>query len=306
MSQENQIQTPKIFVIHNPVAGTSNPDVVRTEIESRLTSHKRKHQIYETTGEESVRKVVEDALQKGYQTIWAAGGDGTVSAVANGLVTKDIPMGIIPIGTVNSLARELDIPLDLTVACDLLLGAHKTRVLDVLKVDKDYFLLSVSAGISALMIAETARQQKRRLGQLAYLLNGARILLSKYLWPFRLTVDGQPLLIRASEVIATNVGSVGYKSIQWGNQVRPDDGKVDLCRARVDSFLSLFSLAGGLLLDRQDRLEELNCNPAYDFIEIRSRRRIPVQGDGEDIGHTPVRIEIIKHSLPVVVPPGEE
>lgn len=296
------MQTPNIFVIHNPVAGTSNPDNVRTEIENRLAALGGKFRIYETTGEENVRTIVEEALQKSYQIIWAVGGDGTVSAVANGLVRKNVPMGIIPTGTFNSLARELGIPLELTAACDLLLGAHRTRVLDALQVDKKYYVLAVSVGISALMMAETARQQKRRLGQLAYLLNGARIILSKSLWPFKVSIDGQPFLIRTSEVIAANVGTVGYKSIRWGDQVLPDDGRVDLCRVRVESIWSLFSLVSGLLLDRQDRLDELTCDAAHDFIEIRSSRRIPVQGDGEDIGYTPVRIEVIANSLPVIVP----
>jgi len=204
------------------------------------------------------------------------------------------------------MAKELGIPLDIGSACDLLVGAHRTRVLDVLRVGEDYFVLAVSAGISALIISETARKQKRRLGQLAYLLNGMRIILSKSLWPFRVSIDGQPFVVRASEVIAANAGVIGYKPIRWGDHVRPDDGKVDLCYVRVKSIPGLLSLFSGMLLGRQDRLEELTCNSASEFIEIHSRRRIPVQGDGEDIGFTPVRIEVIPSSLPVIVPRGEE
>ena len=192
-------------------------------------------------------------------------------------------MGIVPLGSGNVLAKELGIPVELSAACDLLTGTHRIRVLDTLRVGEDYFLLAVSAGISAFTMAETAREQKRRLGQLAYLLNGARIILSKSLWPFRVSIDGRPFSIRASEVIATNVGVIGYKPIRWGTHVLPDDGKVDLCHVRVESILSLFSLVGGLLFERQDRLEELTCHSATGFIEIRSRRRIPVQGDGEHI-----------------------
>jgi len=304
MNQENKSQIPSVFVIHNPVAGTSDPALVRTEIENHLAG--RKYQIYETSAEENVREIVKDALRQGYQMIWAAGGDGTVSAIANALVKGDIPMGIVPLGSGNVLAKELGIPLEINAACDLLVGAHQTRVLDVLRVGNDYFVLSVSVGISAFTMAETAREQKRRLGQLAYLLNGARIILSKSLWPFRISIDGQPFVVRASEVIAANVGVVGYKAIRLGNQVRPDDGKVDLCHIRVESISKLLSLVGGLLFGRQDGLEELTCNSASDFIEIHSRRRIPAQGDGESIGFTPVRIEVIPNSLPVIVPRKEE
>jgi diacylglycerol kinase family enzyme len=273
---------------------------VREEIEGHLAG--KKFKIYETTKQDNVREVVKDAIQQGYQTVWAAGGDGTVAAVASGLVTSNVPLGIVPLGSGNVMAKELGIPLDVGATCELLVGVHRTRKLDVLRVQENYFVLAVSAGISAFMIAETARGQKRRLGQFAYLLNGARIILSKALWPFRVSVDGQPVVVRASEVIAANVGVIGYKPIRWGAQVRPDDGKVDLCRVRADSLPRLLSVLNGLLFSQQDRLEELACISASHFIEIESRRRIPVQGDGENIGFTPVRIEVIPHSLPVIVP----
>ena len=306
MVQEIQPQKTNVFVVLNPVAGTSDPALVRSEIEDRLIEFGGKNQIYETTGKDNVREVVKDALQQGYQTFWAAGGDGTVSAVANGLINEDIPMGIIPLGSGNILAKELDIPLDLNEACDLLTGAHQTRVLDTLRVGEDYFVLSVSAGISAFTMAETARQQKRRFGQLAYMVNGARIILAKSLWPFKISIDGQPYRVRASEVIAANAGAIGYKPIRWGSQVRPDDGKVDLCYVRVLSIPGFLSLIGGMVLGRQEHLEELTCNSASEFIEIHSRSRIPVQGDGEEIGYTPVRIEVISHSLHVITPRKEE
>lgn len=304
MVQENNAQLPDVFIVQNPVAGTSDPAQVRTEIEGHLAG--RKYQIYETAKQDNIREVVKDAVRQGYRMVWAAGGDGTVAAAANGLVKGDIPLGIVPLGSGNVMAKELGIPLDVSAACDLLVGAHRTRMLDVLRVGENYYILAVSAGISAFMIAETARQQKRRLGQLAYLLNGVRIILSKSLWPFRISIDGEPVVVRASEVIAANVGTIGYKPISWGTQVSPDDGKVDLCRVRADSVLRLLSVLNGVLFSQQDRLEELTCNTASRFIEIESRRRLPVQGDGENIGFTPVRIEIIPNSLPVIVPLSEE
>jgi len=306
MQQENKPKTQNVFVIHNPVAGTSDPNQVREEIEKHLSSSGYKYQIYKTTGEENIREVVKAALKQGSQVVWAAGGDGTVSAVANGVVGEDVPIGIVPIGTGNALARELNIPLNLTAACDLLTGGHRTRVLDMLRVGDDHFVLAVSVGISALTMAETARQQKRHLGRLAYLLNGVRTILSNSLWPFKVSVDGQHFVVRASEIIAANAGIIGYKPIRWGANVRPDDGKVDLCRVRITSLRDTFSLISGFLLNHQGRLEELTCNSARDFIDIQSRKRLPVQGDGEAIGYTPLHIEVVSNILPVIVPVEEE
>jgi diacylglycerol kinase family enzyme len=138
------------------------------------------------------------------------------------------------------------------------------------------------------------------------MVNGARIILAKSLWPFRISIDGQQYLVRASEVIAANAGAIGYKPIRWGSQVRPDDGKVDLCYVRVLSIPGFLSLIGGMLLGQQDHLEGLTCKSASEFIEIHSRKRIPVQGDGEEIGYTPVRIDVIANSLRVITPREEE
>jgi YegS/Rv2252/BmrU family lipid kinase len=301
---ENQlVQTPQVFVVHNPVSGTSDPNRVRTVITEKLGQQGWKFHIYQTTGEENVRDLVKGALQEGYSMVWAAGGDGTVSGVANGLVHTDIPLGILPVGSGNALARELGIPLDTAAACDLYLGDHHIRRLDVLRVVEGYFVLSVSVGISALTMVQTGRSEKRRLGRLAYLLNGLRILSSSSLWPFQVLVDGQPGAVRASELIAANAGILGFRSIRWGSQVRPDDGEVNLCYAKADSLAGIVALLGGLLRNRQEQIDEMACQPARETIEIRSRRRMPVQGDGEPIGHTPVRIEVVSGSLSLMTPP---
>ncbi len=300
MSQNHSAQTPQVFVIHNPVAGTSDPDRVRVILSEKLDQRGWKYKIHETTAQENVRDLVEDALQQGFNMVWAAGGDGTVSGVVNGLVNRDIPLGIIPIGTGNALARELEIPLDVATSCDLYLGDHRIRQLDALQVADAFFVLSVSAGISAMTMVETARSQKRRLGRLAYLLNGFRILLTSSLFPFQVIVDGQPGKIRASELIAANAGIIGFRPIRWGAQVRPDDGEIDLCFVKVNSVAGFFNLLGGLVLRRQEQAEEVACQAARATIEIRSRRRIPVQGDGEPIGYTPVEIAVVPGSLMVM------
>ena len=112
--------------------------------------------------------------------------------------------------------------------------------------------------------------------------------------------------MRASEIVAANAGIIDYKRIRWGTDVRPDDGMIDLCRVRIESLWDTFSLVGGFLLNHQERLKELTCNSAHNFIEIRSRKKLPVQGDGKDIGYTPLRIEVVPYILSVIVPGKKE
>jgi len=305
MTMNNQAQLPQVYIVHNPVAGTSDPENVRSILGDKLEQRGWKFRIHETTGQENVGDLVKNALREGFNTVWAAGGDGTVSGVANGLVNSRVPLGIIPIGSGNALARELGIPIDINAASELLLNDHRTRQLDVLQVGDDYFVLSVSVGISSLTMVKTARSQKRRFGRLAYILNGMQILLSSSFWPFQVLLDGQPTQIRASELIVANAGIIGVRPIRWGSQVVPDDGKVDLCYARVGSLTGIIALVDGILFNRQEQVEEVACKVARNIIEIRSRQRLPVQGDGEPIGYTPVKISVIPGSLSVIVPVPE-
>jgi diacylglycerol kinase family enzyme len=101
-------QKLRTFVVLNPVAGQREPEVVHELVESKLRERAVEFEIYETTGQENIREVVEQAVQRGVKMVLACGGDGTASAAASGMVNKDALFGIIPAGTWNALARNPD------------------------------------------------------------------------------------------------------------------------------------------------------------------------------------------------------
>src|ERR671913_53661 len=90
---------PKTMVVMNPVSGTLQPETKRETIQTVLQAHNVPFEMYETTGEENIRQVVRDAVQQGFGLFLATGGDGTVAAVASGLIDTQIPLAIIPTGT---------------------------------------------------------------------------------------------------------------------------------------------------------------------------------------------------------------
>ena len=306
MSEERPNQQPRVFVVLNPAAGKSDPDRIRRVVLEHLKDYAADHQIYTTTGEEDLGDVVEGALEDGFNTVWAAGGDGTVSETANGLVNSGVPLGVIPAGTGNTLARDQGIPLDLEPACALLTGRHSTRTIDVMKTADRYFLLSVSVGLSAVMTTYSSRQQKDWMGTLTYIINGIRALVSHSFWPFEVEMDGKTRRYRAAEINAANAGIIGFEPIRWGEDVRMDDGRVNLCRARVRNFWEIFTLAFGVVFRRQKQLRELTCEPFSDYVEIQSKRAVPVQGDGEDYGTTPIRIDVVPGALDLIVPAEDD
>src|SRR5579859_5196832 len=125
----------KVFVVFNPKAGREDEvATTRDALVQHFPSPQWTIEIYETTGREDVAAVCRKACEGGASLVIAAGGDGTVVGVANGLVHGQIPLGILPLGTGNDLARVLNVPLKLDEALDLLTGDHLVAEVDALQV----------------------------------------------------------------------------------------------------------------------------------------------------------------------------
>ncbi|MGE5251465.1 MAG: diacylglycerol/lipid kinase family protein [Bacteroidota bacterium] len=295
----------RTFVLINPVAGQQGAEDVEGAIASRLEEKKGEFEICRIQPGDDVRKVAEAAVRRGYNVVVAAGGDGTVSSVASALVNKDAMLGIIPSGTWNSLARNLDIPLDLSQAMDLIVQAPDARTIDVLEVDNNFYTLNVSVGIAATLMQKLDRKDIRRLGRFTFLYKGALQLLGHS--PFRFTVhmNGRTTSFRASELIVANCGIVGMKNIRLDPDIHMDDGKFNVCRIYARSLRDYLSLAISMLTGRQKKDRRVVCWEGTDEIRIESKQRIPVQGDGEQVGHLPVTIKLRPHALKIVIPHRE-
>src|SRR3954467_15112005 len=140
----------RMFVVLNPMAGSANAAVVRQALEKHL-GELIQTDIYETTGHEDVVAIVRAELTHSPSVVVAAGGDGTISDVAEALIGADVRLGIIPVGTANIFARELGIPLNLEDACALLDSQPNTTSIDAMKVGDQYFVLQIGIGIDSLM-----------------------------------------------------------------------------------------------------------------------------------------------------------
>jgi diacylglycerol kinase (ATP) len=202
--------------------------------------------------------VVAEALACGFDLIIAAGGDGTVSGVAAGLVNQQVPMAILPIGTGNALARELGIPLNLEEAIQLMVDDFDIRAIDGMWVKGWLSVLSVGIGITSMTMQETGREQKRRFGLLAYLWTGLLQLSGLSLNRFELEIDGKIKKVRASEVFISNSRVVGVKLLNLGPDVRPDDGMVEVCAVRARTAWDYLRVVAQLATGRRRR-REIDC-----------------------------------------------
>jgi len=289
----------KPFIVANPVAGNADAAELRRLFDEHLPEYE--YEIFETTGEEKLSEVVAQALGRGFDLIIAAGGDGTVSGVAAGLVNRQVPMAILPIGTGNALARELGIPLDPEEAVQLLLNGHDVRPIDGMWVKGWFSVLSVGIGITSMTMRDTGREQKRRFGILAYLWTGLLQLGGVGLNRFELEIDGKIKKVKASEVFISNSRVVGVKPFNLGEDVQPDDGVMAVCVVRARTAWDYLRVAAQLAVG-QRRKKEIDCDQARQVVKVSASRRLPVQADGEVVGSTPVEVQVVPAAVRVVVP----
>ena len=302
MSTGSTVQAKRVFVVLNPVAGTSVVDDVRRALDHHFLPGETSCEIHETVKGDAIERIAHEAQGRGFEMVVAAGGDGTVSAVAEGLVGTETPLGIIPLGTANVLARELGIPVELEGAVRLLAGAHGVTSIDAMKVGEKHYFTQVGVGIDAMMIRDTRREDKRRFGRIAYIWTALTRLLGFQPRRFLITADDRQERRRASQVVIANSGILGQPPFRWGPDIEPDDGRLDVCIVRAQTLLDYLALGWHVVRGQHRQSSNVRYLRARRRIVIETRRPLPVQADGEIIGETPVQVQVVAAAVRVIVP----
>jgi YegS/Rv2252/BmrU family lipid kinase len=304
MSDITTAEPQRFYIIWNPVAGTTDEATMRQLFEQYFSSDGRSYKLYETAADEHVESVARDAAQQDFTMVIAAGGDGTVASVAGGLIQSDMPLGIIPAGTSNTLAQELGIPTDLDAACQLLLEPHTTNTIDAMQVGKQFFLLHVSVGLDAIVMRDTGREAKRRFGRLAYIWIGIARMFGHQPRRFTIVIDGKRHRPRAAQVLIANGGTFGVPQLRWGQHIRPDDGHLDVCVIHARTLLDYLNILVHMVLRHQKRSRKIRYIPAYEQVIVSSDDELPVQADGEILDQTPVKVHVVPDAVRIVIPPS--
>ena len=312
MSTDALLRLGRVFVVLNPKSGSFAVEVREILCRHFGDEESGSCNIHLLDEGHDVKALVREALTDGASLVIAAGGDGTVASVADGLIAaeSEVPMGILPLGTANVLARELGLPLEPDGACEVLTGPNEIATLDVMRVGDRPFFTQVGVGLDSLMIRDTDTESKRRLGRLAYLWTAARQLAGFQPRRFLIRVDDRkPKLYRASEVLVANVGTLGQPPFRWGPDIKPDDSELTVCILRARSAFDYARLGWHVVRGAQGRDPSTRYFKARRRVGIamkRARAPLPVQADGEIIGETPVEVELQAGAVRVVVPPGHE
>jgi diacylglycerol kinase (ATP) len=256
----------------------------------------------ETSPDDTGERLAGMAVASGVDLVISSGGDGTVTACAAGVAGSGIPLGVLPSGTGNLLARNLGLPLQLDAALAIALTGAERR-LDVGVANGRPFVVMAGIGFDAAMLATVSEELKMRAGWHAYALSGLRHLWDR-LTRVELRADGGPPLRRlASGVVIGNVGTLP-RNLRLLPDAVPDDGVLDVVVLTAWGVGAWLGLAADVLLLRRktSRLTRLTCR---DLI-VDSWRPRPWEVDGEVIGVTrQLRVSLRPGDLLVRVPgPG--
>lgn len=244
----------------------------------------------------AVRAIADEAT-----VVLACGGDGTVNAVASGLVGRPTPLAILPGGTTNIIAQGLGIPADPLAICQILRGDALTVAIDVAQIGEHYLLHMGGAGYDAHVMGVTSRAAKRGFGLGAYVVFGARGLLDQPIVDFTIRIDGRTIRERGWMALVANGGDVLTRGLRLGPHISTTDGMLDLVLFTAPGFLdaaaSLLSIVA-----RHYRSPYLRYERGKQ-IEIHADPPLPVEFDGDPAGTTPFIAEVLPGALNVLVPP---
>jgi diacylglycerol kinase (ATP) len=290
----------RTFVVFNPKAGSAkSAQALRNRLMERGNVT-----LVEPESPEETRLAAACAKQEGYDVIVAAGGDGTIHAVVNGLAPDfGARLAVLPLGTGNDLRRTLAIPEDPLEALNLLDGGAE-RLIDVFRVDTPsqscFGVNTASGGFSGQMQEALTKEMKAAWGPLAYLRGAVAVLpdLTDYHTIIQLD-DGPAERIAAINVIVAN-GRYAAHGWNVASQANPEDGLLDVVVVHTGPFFDLTAVAAQLL--GGDYLDS-------DHVTLRRARRVCIQSqpemwfsvDGEQIGEEPITFTAMPRSLRVVV-----
>lgn len=285
----------KTIVILNPAAHSERAIRLRPEVEALAGDC-----MVRTTGQPGEAEAfARHAVNEGFEKIVAAGGDGTINEVVNGLAGSPAMLGLLPMGTVNVFATELGLPShDLQLCWDIIRG-DQTRLVDLPSANGKYFVQLAGVGLDAQVVKETSLAFKRNFGPLSYLISAAQIAARK---PPRLFIESEHAPIAESSFVLIGNGRHYGGPFPFFKHAVNDDGLLDVVAFKQLGYLEIIKYLQDVFFSSEIRLPEVEYFQTR-RLRISSDQEVPVELDGELVGSCPVEFETREKRLRVLAPP---
>ncbi|PYY13272.1 MAG: hypothetical protein DMG61_13905 [Acidobacteria bacterium] len=309
----------KALLIYNPFSGFRRHQRVH-QVEAAADELRRsgvKAKILPSRGPSKAGAQAKEAIEAGYDTIFACGGDGTIHDVLQGMVGTEAALGVIPLGTANALAADLKIPRDPIRAIQRQLQYRpKTIAAGMIEHCNDhppkrhrYFTVMAGVGPDALLVYSLSAEAKARWGVAAYVANSLWEYITYRHAPYSLTVtrvDGTQDQIGTAQVMAVRIHDFGgpLKKFAQGAELGRNDLRVIVFRGGVRLSYPAYLLSA--LFGLQVRIPGVELIDAREIIcraiPGREDRRVYCEADGECLWRLPVRISIQPNAFNLLMP----
>lgn len=231
--------------------------------------------------------------------VLVGGGDGSMNAAADGLVETKLPLGVLPLGTANDLARTLGIPTDPVEAAKLIVVGRRRRI-DLGWVNGSHFFNVASLGLTVSITRQLSSETKSRWGVLAYPLTALRVLWNVRPFHAEIRADGETHRVHAIQIAIGNGRHYGG-GMTIAEDAAIDDGQLDLYSLEVHRWWQVISLVPALRAGTHAGNKGVRVLRGREF-EIITRRPRHINTDGEITTRTPAVFRVAPQAIEVFVP----
>ena len=227
------------------------------------------------------------------------GGDGSMNAAASALVETRLPLGVLPMGTANDLARTLNIPNDIEQAFDIIAGGI-IHPIDLGCVNDRYFFNVANIGLGVRVARYLSRDLKQRWGILSYAHSLFKAMQSFRPFQAEIICDGRSRRVRTIQVAVGNGRHYGG-GMTVSERASIDDNRFFLYSLEPLTLWQMLKLAPAFRTGRFENLDPVDLDQGR-IIEIRTRKPMPVSADGELVTSTPAKFKLLAGAINVFVP----
>lgn len=238
------------------------------------------------------------AVEEGFDRIVAAGGDGTINEVVNGIAGSDVTLGLMPMGTMNVFANELGLPANNLARCWEIVRAGHCRWIDLPLANQKHFVQLAGVGLDAQAVKETSLAFKRNFGPLSYLVCAAQIAARK---PPRLVIDAEGGRTMEGSFVLIGNGRLYGGPFPFFKHAVIDDGLLDVLVFKQLGYMELIKYLQNVIFTSDITTPEVEYFQTR-RVRVSSEEEVPVEIDGEVTGVCPVEFETGSRRLRVLAP----